>query len=235
VKTVHPSPNEEAFAVFRSRSGKTVTHSLLIGALALLIPATAGCEAGFNAPTLEFHPAAGGATFAVNGIEVSDAFVLGAPVGSALPAGSSASVFLSLFNTGASPDALVKINAPGSASSVHLTGGTVSLPAQSPVELAGPHPFVYLTGLTQPLSGGQSVQLTLIFEHAGQVTIPVPVQPQSFSYSTFSAPPSPAPSAPASPAPSAPPTPTTATAPASPTTPAATKKPAPKPTGTPTP
>ena len=32
---------------------------LLFGALAVLVPVLAGCEAGFNAPTLTFHPANG--------------------------------------------------------------------------------------------------------------------------------------------------------------------------------
>jgi len=177
--------------VIRSSSGKTVARCLLIGALALLIPATAGCEAGLNAPTLEFHQAPTGAHVVVNGITVSDVFVLGAPAGSALPAGSSASVFLSLFNGGSSGDALVSMTAPGAASAVHLTGGTVSLPANSLVSLTGPQPMVVLSGLTKALTGGQDIPVTLNFQHAGSVTLEVPVQPQSFYYSTYSAPPTP--------------------------------------------
>ena len=33
---------------------------LLFGAIAVLVPALAGCEAGLNAPTLDFHPARAG-------------------------------------------------------------------------------------------------------------------------------------------------------------------------------
>jgi copper(I)-binding protein len=189
---------EEAFAVIR-RSGKTVANSVLIGAVALLIPVIAGCEAGNNAPTLEFHQAAAGAYTQVNGISVNNLFVLGAPSGSSLPAGSSASVFLSMFNGGAGGDTLVSVSAPGSAASVRLTGGTVSIPVSSEVNLTGPQPSVVLTGLTKPLSGGQSIPLTLDFAHAGSVTLQVPVEPQSFYYSTYSAPPA---------TPSATPTPT---------------------------
>ena len=59
---------------------------MLLGALAVLAPALAGCEAGFNAPTLEFHPAAFGAYAAKNGVSISNAFVLGpSPSGPALP------------------------------------------------------------------------------------------------------------------------------------------------------
>lgn len=177
--------------MIRSSSGKTVARWLLIGALALLIPATAGCEAGLNAPTLEFHQAPTGAHVVVNGITVSDIFVLGPPVGSALPAGSSASVFLSLFNGGSSHDALLSVAAPGSASAVNLTNGTVSLPPGSLVRLTGPQPMVVLSGLTKQISGGQYIRVRLDFQHAGSVTLQVPVQPQSFYYSTFSAPPTP--------------------------------------------
>lgn len=177
--------------MFRSRSGKTVTGRLLIGALALLVPAIAGCEAGYNAPTLEFHSASNGAHIEVNGITITNLFVLGAPAGSTLPAGSSASVFLSLFNRGAGSDALVSVAAPGTAKSVQLTGGTVSLPVFSPVNLTGPHPEVVLSGLTKPLTAGGNVRLRLTFQHAGTVGLTVPVQPQSFYYSTLSPPPTP--------------------------------------------
>ena len=118
--------------MIRSSSGRTVARRTLIGALALLLPVIAGCEAGYNAPTLEFHPASGGVSTVVNGIKISDAFVLGAPVGSAVPSGSSASMFLSLFNSGANDDHLMSVSAPGSAASVQLSGGTVRLPGVLP-------------------------------------------------------------------------------------------------------
>lgn len=189
--------------MIRRSSAKKVARPLLIGALALLIPAAiAGCEAGFDAPTLEYHQASGGAHVVVSGITVSNLFVLGAPVGSALPQGSSASVFLSLFNGGSNSDSLVSVSAPGAASSGQVSGGTVSLPANSEVNLTGPQPSVVLNGLTSSLSGGQDIPVTLDFAHAGSVTVQVPVQPQSFYYSTYSAAPTPVPT------PSATPTPT---------------------------
>src|SRR6202012_2410686 len=103
--------NEEAFAVIRARSGKTRAGRLLLGAgvLALLIPAVAGCEAGENAPTLEFHAAASGAQTVFNGISITNAFVLGAPIGSTVPSGSSASLFVSLYNGGGSSDTLQSV------------------------------------------------------------------------------------------------------------------------------
>jgi copper(I)-binding protein len=193
-------------------TGKTVAKGLLIGALALLIPAVAGCEAGNNAPTLEFHPAASGAYADVNGISLSNVFVLGAPAAASLPAGSTASVFLSLYNSGTNDDQLVSVTAPGYASSVQVTGGTVSLPSQSAVNLTGPEPKVVLNDLTKPLSGGQTIPLVLDFAHAGTVSLQVPVEPDSFYYSTYSTPPvTPAPSATATPKSKATATPTPTT------------------------
>jgi copper(I)-binding protein len=179
--------------VFRSSSGKTVARRLTIGALALVIPALAGCEAGLNAPTLQFHAASGATYTTFNGISINDAFVLGAPSGS-VPAGSSASMFLSLFNSGTSADRLVSVTAPGAAANAQLVGGGVNLPASSSVNLTGPSPSVVLSDLTKPLSGGGSISVTLDFQRAGAVTIQVPVQPRAFEYSTFSPPP-PSPSA----------------------------------------
>ena len=175
--------------MIRSHSGRTVANCLLIGALALLIPAIAGCEAGLNAPTLEFHPASAGANTTVNGIKINNVFVLSAPSGSSVPAGSSAGMFLALFNGGTSDDQLVGVSAPGSAASVLLSSGTVSLPVQSAVNLTGPHPEVVLNGLTRPLSGGQAVRVIFNFQRAGAVTLDVPVEPQSYSFATFSHPP----------------------------------------------
>ncbi len=191
--------------MIRSSSGKTVARRLLIGigAMALLTLATAGCEAGLNAPTLEFHQASAGTHTVFDGITISNAFVLAAPSGSSLPAGSSAGLFLGLFNGGSSSDALVSASAPGAAASVKLTGGTISLPVNYPVYLTGPEPHVVLNGLKKPLSGGQTVVVTLNFQHAGSLTITVPVEPQSYYYATYSAAPTPTPSASATKTPAA--------------------------------
>jgi copper(I)-binding protein len=180
--------------VIRARFGKTAAGRLLLGAgaLALLVPAIAGCEAGNGAPTLEFHAASAGNQTVVNGIRITNVFVLGAPSGSTLPAGSSASLFMSLFNDGATPDTLEGATAAGAAS-VTLDGGTVALPSQTPVNLTGPQPSAVLTNLSAPLSSGGYVKVVLQFKNAGPVTLQVPVEPQSYYWSTYS----PAPSAPA--------------------------------------
>jgi copper(I)-binding protein len=171
--------------------GKTVAGRLLIGAVALLVPALAGCEAGLNAPTLNFHPAASGASAVVNDIRINNVFVLGPEVGSTLPAGSSASLFLALYNGGTSDDTLVSVSAQPAASSATIEGGSVSLPPSTGAYLTGPEPKVVLSGLARPLSGGQAITVILTFQHAGVVALQVPVEPHSFYFSDYSQPPAP--------------------------------------------
>ena len=160
---------------------------LLLGAIAVLLPALAGCEAGLNAPTLEFHPASSGVSTMQNGITVDNVFVLGAPLGSALPPGGRASVFLAL--EAENGDRLVSVSAPGTAAAVKLAGGSINLPAQTLVDLSGPEPKMVLSGLTSPLSGGETVQLALTFAQAGVITLSVPVEPRAYDYATYSPPP----------------------------------------------
>jgi copper(I)-binding protein len=162
------------------------TPRLLVGAIAILVPALAGCEAGYNAPTLEFHPAANGANAVVGGVTVDDVFVLGPALGSLLPAGGQAGVFLSLATQ--DTDRLVSATS-GAASSVQLTNGPVTLTPGTLVDLSGPTPQIVLNGLTSPLSAGQMIQLTLIFATAGSVTLQLPVEPAAYDYTTYSPPP----------------------------------------------
>ncbi|MGH3164578.1 MAG: copper chaperone PCu(A)C [Trebonia sp.] len=202
--------------MIRASFGKAVARSTLIGGLALLIvPAVAGCEAGLDAPTLEFHAASAGATTVFNGISISNAFVLGGPSGTSVPPGSSASFFVGLFNNGSSDDKLVGVSASSVASGATIKGGSVTIPASGAANLNGPEPDVVLKGLTKPLANGQNVEVTLDFSNAGSVQLEVPVEPQSYYWSTYSAPASPTPAASAtanaSPATSA--TPTTSTSP----------------------
>lgn len=179
-------------------------------ACALTVPAMAGCEAGLNAPTLQYHPAASGAYTSGDGITISNAFVLGPGVGQQLPAGSQAGLFVSISS--ANGDTLQSASAPGVAGSVQLTGGTVNIAASNspdgggPANLTGPAPQIVLTNLTKPLSGGQTVTVTLTFANAGQIQVQVPVEPQAYAYATYQQPPAPAPT------PTATPTPTTSTA-----------------------
>ncbi len=167
-----------------------IRRGLLAGAVAMLVvPALAGCEAGLNAPTLEFHPASAGAHAVVDGISINNLFVLAGPSGSSsLPVGSQASLFMGLFNNnGSTSDKLVSV-ATSAAKSVSITGGSVALPAGQGVNLTGPRPQIVLNGLTKSLSGGQEIKVILDFAQAGPVELDVPVEPQSFYYSTLDQP-----------------------------------------------
>lgn len=174
-----------------SRAGG-LPRRLLIVAAAALVPAVAGCEAGSNAPTLHWHYPTDGAGTVVQGISIRNVFVLGAPPPAALPAGQSAGLYLGLVNTG-SPDRLLSIQAPGSASSVTIPGGGIGLASSKVVLLTGPQPAAVLNGLTRPLSGGTVLTVILNFQKAGSVSLRVPVIPQSDAYATFSPAPSPTP------------------------------------------
>jgi copper(I)-binding protein len=178
------------------------SRCLLFGALAVLGPVLAGCEAGQDAPTLEYHPAAFGGYATQEGTTIDNAFVLGSSTGVAVP---RASVFFSM--TSQDGDRLVSISAPGTAPLVRISGGAVNLPAGVPVDLTGPEPKVVLTGLSSPLMAGSTVTMNFNFARVGTVSMQVPVEPQAYEYATYSPPPSiPAPTPTKSPKASASPT-----------------------------
>jgi copper(I)-binding protein len=166
----------------------------MIGGVALLAPILAGCEAGNDAPVLEFHPAANGAQGSADSLTVSDVFILGGANGQAVPAGGSASMFLSVYNGGPTADKLVGVDTAGTAKSVQLTGGSIAIPAQNMADLEGPQPKVVLRNLSKQLTAGSTVEVLLSFQNAGSVELSVPVEARSTYYSSFS-PPAPAPSA----------------------------------------
>jgi hypothetical protein len=179
-----------------SRGGHTVTRwnrRLLIGALAILVPALAGCEAGLNAPTLEYHPASFGVSTIVDGINIDNVFVLGPAPGSVLQPGGQAALFMALQSSNS--DQLTSITAPGAASSVQLGNGPITLSPNTLVDLSGPEPLLTLDGLTRPLSGGETVQLVLHFATAGSVALMVPVEPAAYEFATYSPAPTPTASA----------------------------------------
>jgi copper(I)-binding protein len=168
-------------------------RGLAVAAAAVLAPAIAGCEAGANAPTQQWHqPTAGASAVVNNTIRINNMFVLGPPPDSSLAAGESAGMFLALANNGA-PDRLIAISAPGTAATVQFPVGGVGLGSQRAVFLTGPSPQVILRGLTRSLIGGQFIRVVLDFRRAGIVTLKVPVMPRSSDFVTFS----PAPASPA--------------------------------------
>jgi copper(I)-binding protein len=213
--------------VIRTGWGSAVPRRLVLVAAAALIPVLAGCEAGNNAPTLDFHYPTDAAGTVVGDLSIRNVFVLGAGLGSALHKGQSAGLFLAIINNGP-PDKLISVSAPGTATSVSLPSAGVPVVTNSPVFLTGPTPGVVLTDLTRTVTNGSDIKVILTFAKAGPVTLEVPVMARATQYATFSPPvpdasPSPSPSttkhhvpAVSPPAPSAPSTTPTASTSASP-------------------
>jgi hypothetical protein len=176
-------------------------RALAVVAAAILAPAIAGCEAGFNAPTQQWHqPAAGASTVVNNEIRINNVFLLGAPPAFTLVRGGSAGLFLALENSGP-PDRLISVTAPGTAVAVQMPAGGVQLGTQQQVLLTGPAPQVVLRRLIRSVNGGQHILVVLHFLRAGRVPMTVPVMPRAQWFATFSpAPPlispSPSPSGP---------------------------------------
>ncbi len=175
--------------MIRSGWGSALPRRLVLVAVAALIPALAGCEAGNNAPTLEFHAPTDGATASVGQLSINNVFVVGAPLGFSLHRGQSASLFLALVSDGA-PDTLTSITAPGTAASVPLPAGGITVRNMHPVLLAGPKPVVFLADLTRSVAGGTDIKLVLTFRNAGPVTLLVPVMARAQHYVTYGTPPS---------------------------------------------
>jgi len=172
--------------VIRSRRGVLSLRSLAVVAAAGLIPAIAGCEAGTNAPTQQWHQPTPGASAIVNNtLRINNMFVLGPAPGFSLPRGASAGVFLSLSNDGI-PDRLISITAPFAATSVRVPAGGISLGHKQSLFLTGPSPRVLLVRLTRILNGGQYVRVNMNFQNAGHVSLLVPVMPRAAWYGTFS-------------------------------------------------
>ena len=169
-----------------SSRGVRPLRGVLIVAATALIPVIAGCEAGLNAPTQEWHqPTAGASAVVSNTMRINNVFVLGPTPGFVLPAGASAGMFLGLHNNGA-PDRLVSISAPGSAARIQVPIGGISVGHEQSLLLTGPQPRVLLRGLTRSLHGGQYVRVNKDFQSAGHVTLLVPVMPRAAFYATYS-------------------------------------------------
>lgn len=163
---------------------------LLAVAVAVAI-ALVGCEAGNNAPTLNWHSSTDGADATVGGLSIRNVFIVGAPLDSSLTAGQSAGLFFAVVNTGR-PDRLLSISAPGTAASVSIPGGGVPLPRLSMARFTGPAPRAVLVDLSRTVPGGSFVTVTMSFRNAGRVTLHVPVMPRAQYFQTY-LPPSPTP------------------------------------------
>lgn len=118
-----------------------------------------------------------------DGIALARAWARATPAGA--PAGAA---FLSIENTGAEADAVVAASAPVAGVAelhTHAMDGAVmkmrkveriEVPAHGAVELKPGGLHVMLIGLAEPLVPGRTFPLTLTFEKAGAVEVPVTVR-----------------------------------------------------------
>jgi hypothetical protein len=91
-------------------------------------------------------------------------------------------------NTG-TPDRLLSVKAPGSATSVTLPAGGVPVISQHPVFfLSGPKPQLVLVNLTRNITSGSTIKLQLTFQKAGLVTIVAPVEARAQHFATYAPP-----------------------------------------------
>jgi len=173
---------------------RRVPRRLFAVAAVALAGMLAGCEAGYHAPTQQWHQPTDGAGTDWHGISIRNVFILGAAPAEQLPAGSDTGMFLALSNNTNSPDKLTRIQVPSATSTVQLPNDSaVTLPPHTTVLLTGPEPQVVLRDLTRAVPGGTFFNTVLTFQNAGSVVLSVPVMPASFSYATFSPAPTPSP------------------------------------------
>ncbi len=173
---------------------RRVPRRLFAVAAVALAGMLAGCEAGYNAPTQQWHQPTDGAGTDAHGISIRNVFILGAAPAEQLPAGSDAGMFLALYNNTNHPDKLTSIQVPSATSTVQLPNDSaVTLPPHTSVLLTGPEPQVLLRDLTRAVPGGTYFNTVLTFQNAGSVVLSVPVMPAQYSYATFSPAPTPTP------------------------------------------
>jgi copper(I)-binding protein len=97
--------------------------------------------------------------------------------------GVSAAAYFTVYNTGDTPDALRTVQSgAGADTSLHADASgsmqhtaEMSIPAGGSVSLAPGKGHVMITKLYGPLKAGQSVNLQLTFDHAGQLLVTAPV------------------------------------------------------------
>jgi copper(I)-binding protein len=103
--------------------------------------------------------------------------------------GGTGGVFLTIRNTGNSADRLLSASSPlPRAAELHTTVRdgdvmrmqpvqAIEVPAGGSVTLRPGGLHLMLVGLSAPMRVGEAVPVTLTFEHAGAITVQVPVQP----------------------------------------------------------
>lgn len=205
-KRTHGIPSRVAATTGRARGGAVTSESFAgsrartrFGAgflLLAVLPVIAGCS-GFlsSSMTKTVDNPAAGTNAKVGSMLVRNAFVLGPPPGEKIPEGGNAAVYLTLFNRspGNDPneqgrtDRLISADVGKTAEEVHIGSGAIEVPPEQLVHVTlGENKGLVLRGLTRPLHGGESIEITLRFENSGSVTFHAPVLPRTGPYASLS-------------------------------------------------
>lgn len=181
----------------RVRPGRA-RHGAIAASAAGLLCLTSGCTGFLSSSMTEtVDNAALGSNTQVGSMLVRNAFVLGPSPDAVIPEGGKAAVYLTLYNqasvdqpgepaSAGATDRLIGASAGETARSVRISGGSIAAPPSQRVNVTLGSERMVLRGLTRPLSGGESIELTLRFQRAGNVTFSVPVLPRTEPYATLS-------------------------------------------------
>jgi copper(I)-binding protein len=161
-----------------------------MGALLLTPVALSACSAGQVAQTAEQNRDRFGGTAAAGDIAIRNA-QLAYPVTGAYQRGGDARLLVAIANGGQTDDTLVSIEgeafdgvevtglaapAAGATTPAPAAGSTeldLPIPANSNVYVGDSGPVVTLTGLSESFAPGQSLDVTMTFEEAGEVPVQV--------------------------------------------------------------
>lgn len=124
------------------------------------------------------------------GVSASDVMVIEAFArASATPMAKSGAAYVTIVNHGAATDRLRSLSTPAAASAeVHRSrmdgdvvkmepAGAIEIPAGGAIAMAPGGLHIMLMGLKAPLKEGGTLDLTLVFDKAGEVAVKVPVGP----------------------------------------------------------
>jgi copper(I)-binding protein len=155
-----------------------------MGVLLLSPVALSACSAGQVAQTAEQQRDKVGGTALVGDLTIREAR-LAYPTNGEYAAGSNPRLIVAISNSGKEDDTLQGITGEGFGGAQLVGGGTtastngaaagldVPIPAASNVFIGGDGPAIALSGLEEPLTTGEALEVTMSFERAGDVEVRV--------------------------------------------------------------
>ena len=156
-----------------------VSRPVSLAVAALCVAAVSACGTGQHATTYKELGRMDGAIADVggsDGVHVRNLHVEGPVSGSEIAAGGTALVTGGLGTAGPDADALVGATTDAAATATLTVGGAPVTSVPIPARSTAPADWgVQLTGLTAPLRAASYIEITLVFQRAGRITLQVPV------------------------------------------------------------